>query len=143
MKSLFAAAVLIAVAAPHRATAQDSLLAARARGSKTAPVTVYEMADFACPYCRTFALTTLPLIQKEYIATGKVRWIFINMPLTQIHPNAERTAEFAACAGKQGKFWQTHDRLYSTQDQWDSLKDPREFLMHQIAPLNLDPKVLT
>src|SRR3954469_20886862 len=48
----------------------------RTKGSAGAPVTVYEMSDFQCPYCRQFALETFPQIDREYIATGKVRWVF-------------------------------------------------------------------
>ena len=88
-------------AAPDLAAAQakpDSArnpLAGRIRGSATAPVTVYEMSDFQCPYCRTFALTTFPAIDSAYIATGKVRWAFVNFPLTSVHDNALAAAEVA------------------------------------------------
>src|SRR5438132_2330599 len=54
-------------------------LAARAKGRPDAPVTVYEMSDFQCPYCRSFALTTMPLVEKEYVQTGKVRFVYINL----------------------------------------------------------------
>src|SRR5215207_5077704 len=95
-----AAAVAIAMtASPAVLAAQtktDSAanpLAGRVRGAATAPVTVYEMSDFQCPYCRTFALTTFPQIDSAYIVTGKVRWAFINFPLTSIHDNALGAAE--------------------------------------------------
>src|SRR5207302_9088046 len=68
-------------------------LAARAKGRPDAPVTVYEMSDFQCPYCRSFALTTMPLLEKEYVQTGKVRFVYINLPLTTRHPNAAAAAE--------------------------------------------------
>jgi protein-disulfide isomerase len=78
---------LLALLLPASAQETDPL-AARTKGRTTAPVTVYEMADFQCPACRRFALTTLPLIDRDYIQTGKVRWVFVNFPLTQIHRNA-------------------------------------------------------
>jgi len=118
-------------------TAQDPSLDARTKGAAKAPVTVYEMSDFQCPFCRRFAAETFPLIEKEYIATGKVRWIFINYPLTQLHPNAVPAAEFAACAARQGKFWPAHDLVYATQEQWKDLKNPGPFFVAQIAPLGL------
>ncbi len=133
-------AALVALAAPPALHAQDTLVTPRARGRPDAPVTVYEMADFECPYCRDFATKTLPTIDQQYIKTGKVYWVFINFPLTQVHPNAEAAAEFAACAAKQGKFWVTHDRLYATQDQWAPLKDPRQFFSEQIPGLGLNDK---
>lgn len=135
-RTLLAALLALAVA-PVVAPAQDALLAPRTKGVATAPVTVYEMSDFQCPYCRRFATETFPLIEKEYIATGKVQWIFINFPLTSIHPNAAAAAEFASCASTQGRFWPTHDMLYAKQDSWAKLKDPGQFFMSQAGSLGL------
>lgn len=117
--------------------AQDPL-GARTKGRADAPVTVYEMSDFQCPYCREFAMETFPTIEREYIATGKVRWIFVNFPLTQIHPNAVAAAEFALCAGRQGKFWPAHDRLYAEQERWASLRDPGAYFLSLVRPLRLE-----
>ena len=96
------ASALLCVAMPLAAQAAPSL-APRTRGAATAPITVYEMSDFQCPYCRRFALNTFPDLDREYIATGKVRWVFINFPLTMIHPNAAAAAEVAMCAAKTGQ----------------------------------------
>jgi protein-disulfide isomerase len=87
------------------------------------------MADFQCPACRLFAVQVLPTLEREYVETGKVRWVFINLPLTSIHPNALAAAEVAVCAGRQGKFWQTHDLLYKEQDGWAKLPQPRDVLI--------------
>jgi protein-disulfide isomerase len=102
---------------------------ARSKGRPDAPVTVYEMADFQCPACRVFAVTVLPTLEREYVETGKVRWVFINLPLTSIHPNAVAAAEVAMCAGRQGRFWPTHDLLYQRQDAWAKLPQPRDTLI--------------
>lgn len=107
----------------------DDAVGRRAKGQADAPVTVYEMADFQCPACRMFAITILPTVEREYIATGKVRWVFINLPLTSIHPNAALAAEVAMCAARQGRFWQTHDLLFQQQDAWAKLARPREDLI--------------
>ncbi len=134
------ALLLLAVAAmPGRAAGQatDTLIAPRAKGLVTAPVTVYEMGDFQCPVCKRFFTETFKTLDKEYIATGKVHWIFVNFPLSQIHPNAEAAAEFAMCASKQGKFWPTHDRLYDTQEIWAPLKDPGQYFLAQSNALGL------
>ncbi|HEY3220188.1 MAG TPA: thioredoxin domain-containing protein [Gemmatimonadales bacterium] len=104
-------------------------LAARSKGPSGAPVTVYEMADFQCPACRLFAVTVLPTIDREFVQTGKVRWVFINFPLTSIHPNAMAAAEVAMCAARQGRFWPTHDALYEKQDDWAKLAAPRSVLV--------------
>jgi protein-disulfide isomerase len=103
---------------------QHDPLAARTKGRSNAPITVYEMADFQCPACRDFALTTLPAIERDFIRTGKVRWVFVNFPLTQIHRNAIAAAQVAMCAGRQNRFWAMHDALYQRQPQWASLDQP-------------------
>ena len=111
------------------AAAQPDPLASRSKGSATAPVTVYEMSDFQCPYCKRFTEQFFPAIEKEYVATGRVRWIFINLPLVSLHANAVPAAEFAMCAAREGKFWPAHDLLYRRQEVWAPLKNPAAFLL--------------
>ena len=114
------------------ATRTDSTkgpLAGRIRGSASAPVTVYEMSDFQCPYCREFAVNTFPAVDSSYVATGRVRWAFVNFPLTSIHHNAVGAAEVALCAAQQGGFWRVHDLLYQHQDVWAPLKEPAAFFL--------------
>jgi protein-disulfide isomerase len=117
------------LAAQTKADSAKSPLAGRVRGAVTAPVTVYEMSDFQCPYCREFATTTFPAIDSAYVATGKVRWAFVNFPLTNIHHNAVPAAEVALCAAQQGAFWRVHDLLYRHQDVWAPLKEPAAFFL--------------
>src|SRR5262249_52328750 len=109
--------LLLCCASLARAQTGDPLLSARSKGAATAPVTVYEMSDFQCPYCRRHAVEVLPELERLYIAAGKVRWVFINFPLTQLHPNASVAAEFAMCAAKAGKFWPIHDALFKYQEK--------------------------
>jgi protein-disulfide isomerase len=120
-----------AAATPSRTRTDTarSPLAGRIRGSASAPVTVYEMSDFQCPYCREFALTTFPAIDSAYVATGRVRWAFVNFPLTSIHHNAVAAAEVGLCAAQQGGFWRVHDLLYQHQDVWAPLKEPAAFFL--------------
>jgi len=115
----------------------DPLLAPRTKGAATAPVTVYEMSDFQCPFCKRHSEQTFPALEKEYVTTGKVRWIFINMPLTSLHPNAVAAAEFAMCAAREGKFWPAHDLLYRRQEVWAPLKNPAAFLISLTDSLKL------
>ncbi len=91
------------------------ILGAPSKGAPDAPVVVIEYADFQCPFCGQFARDTLPAIVKQYVETGKVRLVFKNMPLQEIHPNALMAAEAAQCAGEQGKFWEVHDSLFADQ----------------------------
>jgi len=121
---------------------QDDPLASRSKGSPTAPVTVYEMSDFQCPYCRLHAMETYPLLEQEYITTGKVRWVFVNYPLP-MHPNAVPAAELAMCAAQQGKFWPVHDLLFKLQETWAPLKEPGEFMLALGDSVGADRAVLT
>jgi protein-disulfide isomerase len=83
-------------------------------GPEDAPVTLVEYGDYQCPGCGT-AYPMVKAIQKHLGA--KLRFVFRNMPLNEIHPNAEMAAEAAEAAGAQGKFWEMHDALYEHQDQ--------------------------
>ena len=114
---------------PFGASAQADRVAARTKGRPDAPVAMYEMSDFECPYCRDFALQTMPSLEREYIRSGKVRFTFINLPLTGAHQHAMAAAEVAMCAARQGKFWPVHDRLFQRQSQWAAQQDPRPYLL--------------
>jgi protein-disulfide isomerase len=128
---------------PVSPAAPDPMLAQRTKGRADAPLTVYEMSDFQCPYCRSQAIEVLPVIEQEFIATGKVKWIFINLPLTSIHANAAAAAEFAMCAAKADKFWPVHDLLFEYQAKWAPLKDPGAFLMSLADSVGLGRDALT
>jgi protein-disulfide isomerase len=81
-------------------------------GRADAPVTIVEFSDYQCPFCQRFFATTLPAIKKDYIDVGKVRYVFRDYPLDQLHPLARKAAEAAHCAGEQGKYWEMHDALF-------------------------------
>src|SRR6185503_12397734 len=85
-----------------------------ARGPVDAPVTIVEFSDFQCPYCSR-ATATLKKLETAY--PGKIRLVYRDFPLVQIHPNAARAAEAAACANEQGKFWPMHDVMFENQDK--------------------------
>jgi len=120
----------------------DDPLASRSKGARNAPVTVYEMADFQCPACRTFTVNVMPALDKQFVQTGKVRWVFINLPLISIHPNAMAAAEVAMCASRQKRFWETHDVLYFRQAEWAKLTEPRATLMALAQRAGVDRKKL-
>jgi protein-disulfide isomerase len=79
-------------------------------GDPKAPVTLVEFTDYQCPFCRKFESDSFARLKKNYIDTGKVRFVHRDMPL-EFHPNAEPAAEAAHCAGRQKKFWEMHDAL--------------------------------
>src|SRR5262245_5592563 len=84
-----------------RVTAADL---SRVKGDSTAKVGLVIISDFQCPYCKTWHDSTAATIEKEYVATGKVRMAYVNFPL-RMHPHAREASEAAMCSGAQGKFW--------------------------------------
>jgi protein-disulfide isomerase len=86
------------------------------KGNKNAKLTLVEFSEFQCPFCGRHVRETVPQIEKEYIQTGKVKYVFRDLPLESIHKNAFKASEAAHCAGEQGKFWEMHDRLFANQN---------------------------
>jgi protein-disulfide isomerase len=79
-------------------------------GREDAPVTMVEFTDYQCPFCRKYHADTFAELKKNYIDTGKVRFISRDLPL-DFHPYAQKAAEAARCAGDQNKFWELRDRM--------------------------------
>ena len=85
------------------------------KGDINAPVTIVEFSDFECPFCGKYSDESYSLIVENYVNTGKVKYVFRDFPLS-FHPNAQKAAEAAECAGEQGRFWDMHDYLFENQD---------------------------
>jgi protein-disulfide isomerase len=88
------------------------LAGATIRGSADAPVTLVEFTDYQCPFCRRHFQTTMPRILKDYVETGKVRYVLKEFPIPSLHPGAPKAAEGALCAGEQGQYWEMHDAIF-------------------------------
>jgi len=119
---------------PKPAAGGAALLDEPAQGAADAPVTIIEFADFKCGFCLRHFTQTLPILREEYIATGKVRYIFRNFPILGVQ---SRWAALAAeCAHEQGRFWEYHDQLFALTQQG------QEFLRSRLksiaAELGLD-----
>jgi len=111
------------------------------KGNPDATVTIVEFSDFQCPFCKRFHETTLPLILENYVDTGKVKFVYRDFPIQELHPNgAIITALAAECADEQGIFWQYHDKLFETQKNWERLaaKDVANELKTYAEELGLD-----
>lgn len=91
------------------------------KGDPNAPITVVEFSDFQCPFCARFFSQTLPLIEENYIETGKVKFVYRDFPIPSIHQNAIPAAIAAECADDQGMFWEYHDKLFENQILWQDL----------------------
>ncbi|MCP5119029.1 MAG: thioredoxin domain-containing protein [bacterium] len=81
-------------------------------GGAQAKVTVVEFSDLQCPFCLRHYKNTLPQIMKEYVDTGKVRYVAREFPLTNLHADAQRASQAALCAGKQDKYWEMRERIF-------------------------------
>ena len=105
-------------------------------GDKNAPITFLEYSDFECPYCAPFA-PILKQLQQDY--PQDVRVVFRHFPL-ESHQNAPLAAQAAEAAGLQGKFWEMHDALFTSQGAWAGL-DAAAFetwLNQEASTLSLD-----
>lgn len=108
-------------------------------GSPDALVEVVEFADFECPGCGYFATIEEPDIMARLVATGEMRFRFMDFPLN-IHRNAVAAHNAAACANDQGKFWEMHDAIFRNQDKWNTqvARDPKKPLMQLARDVGLD-----
>jgi protein-disulfide isomerase len=91
---------------------------AATKGQPAGTVIMIEYSDFECPHCGAFARQTLPTVEQQYVATGKVRLAYRHVTPPG-HRRALPAAIAADCAGQQGKFWEMHDRLFADQTKLD------------------------
>lgn len=123
------------------ATQADSTLAradrGRAKGAENAPVTIIEVSDFQCPYCRQWVEESYAKLDSAYVRPGKVRFIFIHYPIPS-HRQAYAASEATLCAAAQGRFWPMHDSLFATQRQWNGQADAAQRFAAVAAKLDLD-----
>ncbi|MDO8634319.1 MAG: DsbA family protein [archaeon] len=82
------------------------------KGNESAKATIVEFSDFQCPACGD-AFKTLKVLFPEY--SDRVKFVYKDFPLTQIHPYAQKAAEAGQCALEQGKFWEMHDKMFENQ----------------------------
>jgi protein-disulfide isomerase len=93
------------------------------KGSPDAPVKVVKYSDYQCPACAFYDAQLAPIIERDYIETGQVQFIYHEFPL-DIHANAAAAGEAARCAGDQGQYWAMHDALFRNQSQWANQASP-------------------
>jgi protein-disulfide isomerase len=102
--------IVVHLKAPAVFRAEVGVDGAPIRGSATAPVTIVEFTDFHCPFCKR-VLPTLTQLESQY--GDKVKIVFRDYPIDNLHPGARKAHEAARCAHDQGKFWAYHDLLFA------------------------------
>lgn len=90
------------------------------KGSPDAKVVIVEYGDYECPACAVYSQMVEQVVS-EY--GDRIAFVYRHFPLRQIHMNADISAQAAEAAGRQGKFWEMHAKLYSTQKEWESLRN--------------------
>lgn len=107
------------------------------QGSAAAPVVLIEFSDYQCPFCGRFFKNTYPELDREYIQTGKVKYVFRDYPLP-FHQMAPKASEAANCSGDQGKYWEMHDKLFENQTalQVDKLREYAKALGLEMETFN-------
>jgi len=106
-------------------------------GPEGAPVRVLEFSDFGCGYCRRFHQESFPLLEEEYMATGKVEWKYIPI-IIGLFPNAMEAARAGECAGEQGRFPPMRDLLFDRQQEWRNSSDPEPLMEGYARELGLE-----
>lgn len=89
-------------------------------GPQDAPLTLVEYSDFQCPACGAF-YPVIKQMMAEPTLKDRIRFVYRNFPLTQIHQNAQLAAQAGEAAALQGKFWEMHDRLFEQQAKWSDM----------------------
>jgi len=84
-----------------------------ATGPADAPITIVEFSDYQCPFCKRWHTEVYEQLLAAY--PGKIKFVYRNLPLTSIHPDAQSAAEAAMCAGEQNVYWQYHDKLLNSE----------------------------
>jgi protein-disulfide isomerase len=86
---------------------------AEIKGNRRASVVLVDFSDLECPFCDKYSQEVFELIDRNFVATGQLRYAFRHFPLENAHPNAIAAAEAAECAGRQGRFWEMRRLLFA------------------------------
>ena len=96
-----------------RGVSNINVAGAPALGPANQVVTLVEFSDYECPFCVRHFSQTMAQIQEQFIGTGRIRYVFKDFPIDQLHPGIGARPRAARCAGEQGKFWEMHMRMFS------------------------------
>jgi protein-disulfide isomerase len=129
---------LVAAAQPADAPVHMKSVDGFSLGRADAPLTMVEFSDYECAYCQQYHATAFQSLKRDYIDTGKLRYVVRDLPLP-MHRMALGAARAARCAGEQGRFWDMRSALFRNAGVLDT-----DSLVELGASLGLDePKLRT
>ncbi len=106
-------------------------------GDEDAPATIIVFGDYLCDHCAEFSLRHRPVLEENYVETGKARLVFYDWPLNPQF-GTFLAARASRCADDQGRYWAYHDLLYRNQRNFGMAQDQPKFLLDLGEQLNLD-----
>lgn len=108
-------------------------------GQDDAPVQIHVFSDYMCPACAHWTGQIETMLKPEFVETGKVQLTYYDFPLGGAHRYSFVASRAARCAGDQDRFWEYHDRLFATQQQWSfSASVPASHFLQIARELGLD-----
>ena len=124
-------------AADHKAPAASAPKNFKESGSSTAPVTVEIYTDYECPACRDLYMNTLPSLNSDFVATGKVHLLHRDYPLPQ-HQYSKLATRYANAAGTIGKYELVANQLFVTQPEWSQNGNVDASVAKVCAPADME-----
>lgn len=110
-------------------------------GEDDAPVQILVFSDYMCPACAAWAGQIETMVKAEFVATGKARLTYYDFPLGGNFKHSFVASRAARCAGDQGRFWEYHDRLLGTQQQWSySQSTPTSYFLDLGRTVGVEPR---
>jgi protein-disulfide isomerase len=129
--------------APKKASDSKALAAAsipknfKESGSPTAPITVEIYTDYECPACRALYLDTLPSLNQDFVATGKVHLLHRDYPLPQ-HQYSRLATRYANAAGAIGKYEIVANQIFVTQPDWSQNGNVDAAVAKVLSPADME-----
>jgi protein-disulfide isomerase len=121
--------------APGSDKSNPKTLTQHIEGQGKTGVKLVEYGDYQCPFCGQY-YPIVKQVQAEF--NNQIFFQFRNFPLVGLHQNAFAGARAAEAAALQNKFWEMHDQLYESQQQWSESKDPMSFFKQYASLLGLN-----
>lgn len=84
-------------------------------GEEDAVVTLMEFSDYQCPFCSRHYREVMPTLVKDYVESGKLKYVMRENPIMSLHPQAMAASQAALCADDQGKYWEMHNLIFDNQ----------------------------